>query len=448
LFFHEPKKLRLASFDAKNPFGPGKSYTWLASQFSPSGLHNRERFVHSLAVLDCQAMLDGGWMLPLGQEESIADLVSVYRELPAKRFETLPGEIQPVVVRTLVQDGQTYVYIVNDSPWTVTLKLRVDAPNGCRLDRLGTVPLARDAEGALWSVSLRPYDLVGGRFSAANVKLSQPEVQVAEQAQSTLRRRIRDLAARVATLKDPPPLDAPANASFELKTADDQIAGWSLTEHEGASATLATEEPHHGTQSLRLVNERQVATLRSSTFPTPETGRLSVSLRLRVADPKQQPTLRLALEGRSDDGLYYRSANVGTGTTFPISKRWERFILAANDLPAEGLSELRVRFDLFGPGEVWIDDVKLFDLAFEDAERFELANLIGLADLKLTRKQLADCTQLLDGYWPHFLLAHVPLAQPTPTEKLAPKTRPPEGVENAKKPGRWDQMRDYWQKLW
>ena len=92
LFFHEPKKARLASFDAKNPFGPGNSYTWLASQFSPSGVHNRQRFVHSLAALDCQAMFDGGWMLPLGQEESIADLVSVYRELPGGRFETLPGE--------------------------------------------------------------------------------------------------------------------------------------------------------------------------------------------------------------------------------------------------------------------------------------------------------------------------------------------------------------------
>jgi hypothetical protein len=271
-------------------------------------------------------------------------------------------------------------------------------------------------------------------------------VAVAEQAQLTLRRRIHDLAARVATLKDPPPLDALTNPSFELKTADGQIVGWSLTEHEGASATLATEKPHHGTQSLRLVNERQVATLRSATFPTPETGRLSVSLRLRIADPKQQPTLRLALEGRSDDGLY--CANVGTGTAFPISERWERFILAANDLPAEGLSELRVRFDLFGPGEVWIDDVKLFDLAFADTERFELANLIGLADLQLTRKQLADCTQLLDGYWPHFLLAHVPLAQPPPVEKLASKPRSAEPVDKAKKPGRWDQMRDYWQKLW
>jgi hypothetical protein len=463
LFFHEPKKMRLASFDAKNPFGPGNSYTWLASQFSPSGMHNRERFVHSLAVLDCQAMFDGGWMLPLGQEENIADLISVYRELPGARFETLAGELQPVVVRTRVQDGQTFVYIVNDSPWTVTLKLRVGAPNGCQLDRLGaaaaTVPLARDAEGAIWNVSLRPYDLVGGRFSAANVKLSQPEVTVAEQAQQTLRRRIHDLSARAATLANPPPLAFPINPSFELEAADGQIAGWSLAEHEGASITLSTEKPHDGKQSLRLSNERQVATLRSATFPTPETGRLSVKVWLRIADPKQQPTLELALEGRSDDGLYYRyryAKVLGAGTTAVLTtKGWYEFIFPVDDLPAEGLSELRLRVDLSGPGEVWIDDVKLYDLAFIDKERSELTKLIALADLKLKNKQLADCMQLLDGYWPHFLLAHVPLTQsPTPVvEKPVPRApterRPAEPIDTARKPGRWEQMRDYLQKkLW
>ncbi len=253
LFFHEPKKTRLASFDAKNPFGPGNSYTWLASQFSPSGVHNRERFVHSLAVLDSQAMFDGGWMLPLGQEEHIADLVSVYRELPGARFETLAGEIQPVVIRHLVQEGQTFVYIVNDSPWPVTLKLRIEAPAGCRLDRLGatpaTVPLSSETEGSVWNVNLRPYDLVGGRFSSASVKLSQPTVEVAEQAQLSLRRKIHDLAARVATLADPPPLSAPINPSFEMEMADGQIVGWTLAEHEGASVEPITDEPARAASS-------------------------------------------------------------------------------------------------------------------------------------------------------------------------------------------------------
>ncbi|HTU25221.1 MAG TPA: family 10 glycosylhydrolase [Pirellulales bacterium] len=458
LFFHEPKKLRLASFDAKNPFGPGNSYTWLASHFSPSAVHNRERFVHSLAVLDPLSMFDGGWMLPLGQEESITDLVSVYRELPGARFETLAGELQPVVVRTLVKDGQTFVYIVNDSPWTVTLKLRVDSPAGCRLDRLGiaaaTFPLSRDADGALWNVTLRPYDLVGGRFSAANVTLSNPSVSVAEQAEQSLRRRIQALSARAATLANPPPMSAPANPSFEAESTDSQVAGWTLTERAGSSIALATDEPREGKQALRFSNEQKVATLRSATFPTPATGRISVSLWLRIADPKQQPTLRLALEGRSDDGVYYRPANVlGTGTSAVLNtKDWSQFILSVDDLPVEGLSDLRLRFDLNGPGEIWIDDIKMFDLAFKEKERYELIQLIGMADKKLTNRQLADCSQLLDGYWPHFLLAHVPLSQApiSVAEKPKNQTRPAGPAERSRKPGgRLEQMRDYLQKkLW
>ena len=36
----------------------------------PSGEQNRRRFVHSLATLDAQVMVDGGWLLPMGQEDA------------------------------------------------------------------------------------------------------------------------------------------------------------------------------------------------------------------------------------------------------------------------------------------------------------------------------------------------------------------------------------------
>src|SRR6185503_16718492 len=92
LFYHEPQKARVASFDAKSPFGAANTYTWLVSQMSPSGDRDRRRFVHSLATLDSQAMFDGGWLLPLRQEESLKDIISVYRQLPDERFDTVPGE--------------------------------------------------------------------------------------------------------------------------------------------------------------------------------------------------------------------------------------------------------------------------------------------------------------------------------------------------------------------
>ena len=81
LFFHVPREIHIPSFDQKSPIKP--SYAGLVSQPSPSGPQNRRRFVHDLAALDTQAMFDGGWLLPMGQEDAIRDLVAAYRSLPA-----------------------------------------------------------------------------------------------------------------------------------------------------------------------------------------------------------------------------------------------------------------------------------------------------------------------------------------------------------------------------
>ncbi len=45
---------------------------WSRSR-SPRRSGNRRRFVHSLAAMDSQVLIDGGWLLSMGQEESLAD---------------------------------------------------------------------------------------------------------------------------------------------------------------------------------------------------------------------------------------------------------------------------------------------------------------------------------------------------------------------------------------
>jgi len=52
-----------------------------------------------------------------------------------------------------------------------------------------------------------------------------------------------------------------------------------------------------------------------------------------------------------------------------------------------------------GAGEVWIDDVQVFGLVFEQAELVELSKLITLAEVKLQNGQIGDCLRLLEGYW-------------------------------------------------
>ena len=196
--------VRVASFDAKSPFGAAATYTALVSEIPPSAASNRQRFVHSVATLDAQQMFDGGWLLPLGQEGSLVDLISVYRQLPAMRFDTLAEESQPVVIRTLSRNDETLVYLANDSPWPLSVTMAVNAPRGTHAEKLGNSPgvaaLAETGDSVTWTVELRPYDLAGARFNAAGVKLREPKVKLPEAAVAGLERQIRELRARATGL--------------------------------------------------------------------------------------------------------------------------------------------------------------------------------------------------------------------------------------------------------
>jgi hypothetical protein len=120
------------------------------------------------------------------------------------------------------------------------------------------------------------------------------------------------------------------------------------------------------------------------------------------------------------------------------------------DLPLEPGRQMSVRFDLMGAGEVFIDDVEVYDLSFNRNELVELSKHISLMDLKLQNGQLADCLSLLEGYWPRFLEEHVPLPVGTGAgENLAdrpaqPRKPPPEPrqPESGERTSLLDRMRD------
>ena len=439
LFFHRPREMHIASFDRKSPFKP--SYTWLVSQPLPSDNRNRRRFVHGLAGLDSREMFDGGWLLPMGQEDSIADLAAVYRRLPADRFERLAAEpgspgLQPVTIRYCRREDRTYVYMVNDAPFSATARVYVEGAAGSRLTELTglrQVPaLKHDSRGTYWSVELRPYDLVAAWFSSPDVRLAKPEVVLPEEVHARLGARIRDLGARAATLRKPVPLAVLGNPGFELgPDAEGRIAGWLAPDQPGVGVRLDTTTKNNGRRSVVLSGNGPIGSLVSLPFDSPVTGRMSMWVWLRVADVAKQPPLRLALEGRLDGRPYYRFAPVGAdAANVQLSTQWAPYVFQVDDLPMEGLSRLQVRFDLMGPGEVWIDDVQLFDLRFNEKELRELSKLITVADHQLRSGQLGDCMRLLEGYWPSFLEANVPLDpamanRPKPHRPAAPVDEKP-----------------------
>lgn len=444
LFFQPPHKSRIGSFDAKSPFQP--SYTSLFTQVAPSDHMNRRRLANAMAKTDPAVLCDGGWLLPLGQEAALKDFVAAYRRLPAVRFhrvEEHPWPSQPVVFRYANHQGQTYAYAVNNAPFPVEARVRIDAPAGCRIEELSgrrqLAPLRQDGRRMLvWEVQLKPYDLVAVRLNAPEAHLAAPEAVIPTSIHAALEQRIRGLGQRAAALRGASPSPVIENPRFDAPgSAPDTIPGWAFTRNRpGADVRLDASQPRGGSHCVRMQSDGPVAVLVSRQFAVPTTGRLTVAVWLRVADPESQPPLRLAIEG--DFGsVPYRFASVGASPgsgqpAVPIGSQWGQFLFHVADLPLEPGRQMSVRFDLMGAGEVFIDDVEVYDLSFNRNELVELSKHISLMDLKLQNGQLADCLSLLEGYWPRFLEEHVPLPVGTGAgENLAdrpgqPRKPPPE----------------------
>ena len=134
-----------------------------------------------------------------------------------------------------------------------------------------------------------------------------------------------------------------------------------------------------------------------------------MALWMRAGSANLQPPLRIAIEGVQDDREFYRFAPVGRGAgAMPLSATWAQFVLQVDDLPTRGLQSLRVRLDLLGPGAVEIDDVRVFDLAFDESQRVRLSKILSQAEERSAAGDVGGCLVELDGPWPGFLRAHVP----------------------------------------
>lgn len=417
LFYHERLTLALPSFDAKSPFGPDNTSARLFTHVTPSGESNRQRFVHHLALRDVQYFADGGWMIPLGQEDSLRPLLQTLTQLPARKFETIHPKsttlpTQPLVVRSTVHDGKTYVYVVNDSPWAVTAEIDIESPQPCELQAIGGRTLAQPTwvdRQSTWALDLEPFDVVAAVFPSDKATVATWRVSVDRATYAELRRQVEQLKIRTLKLGNPDPIRVLSNPSFEGAT--DRLPGWIHNQGNGIVIGPDTSSSFEGQQSLKILNQSQaVAWVRSDPFDPPPTGRIAVVVRLRTDTPDDQPPLRLSIEGKYLDGKpLYKPFNVGRHSkAAPISKDWgaNPYVLLINDLPSNQLANIRVGFDLMGPGNVWIDDVLVYDRWFPRHEQNDLMIMRGLAARSLSMGRISDCRQILQGYWSQFLMEH------------------------------------------
>ncbi len=429
----KPLPAGLPEFDALSPYGADKTRIWMAPHFVPAGDSARAELIHAIAAQDPVILLDGGWNIALGQDHQTRRIFETMSQMPPVPFTTASpagddaGQtviVRSAIVNRLPGNGSTtaglepgrYVYMLNNSAQTVTLEFDAKALRGeWRSFGSRSIPKPEDSAaggetGKTWRITLEPYDIVGGYFSDASASVDGWSYQVEDRAglEASLRRQMYRLKTQVSALHRPRPLQYPFNASFELPAEGQESPGWVHSSTAGVEVNPASEG-YEGKQSLHLKSNGAVGWVRSAPFAAPPTGRISMWVWLKVQNVETQPDLRLCIEGKLNGKPYYKYAQIGAGQNSPrLTARWQPYVFHVDDLPANGLSDLRVGFDLMGEGEVWADNVQLYDLWFYDNERDELAKKIAVAEFQLTQGRLLECQQMVDGYWPRFLRTHAP----------------------------------------
>jgi hypothetical protein len=228
--------------------------------------------------------------------------------------------------------------------------------------------------------------------------------------------RVAQLKDRRKTLEMPVPIDVLDNPSFELGSdvsssgaTRPSLPGWEIVEaRRGLLEVVAGREPQGG-RAASFTSANGLSTLRSNPFTRPASGRLSIAAWLRIREGDSQPPLRIALEGDENGREFYRFAAIGgLAGGRPLGTQWTQFVLQVDDLSDAGLKSLRVRFDLLGPGTVEIDEVRLFDLAFDESQRVQLTRMLTVLDQRLAAGDVGGCLVDLAGHWPRYLEAFVP----------------------------------------
>ncbi|GIW92324.1 MAG: hypothetical protein KatS3mg110_0365 [Pirellulaceae bacterium] len=410
VIYHDRIVSRWPDFDRSSPFGAERTRTELYTHAPPAAAEARRRWIQALAAHDANLVLEGGWLLPLGQEDELRPVLEQYRALPADRFETAQPRsaqrIQPLVVRTLSRADRVYVYALNNSPWPVRASLLIDGPADLELQPLAARPistLVRNGQQWLWTVELAAYDMVAGWLNSPRARIVDWQTTVPDEVPRQLAERLRQVNLLTNAAVTRPPLPVLENGHFELPASGNAIPGWTA-KPDTQSVVRVDADAAGGRQSLYMRSNGEDLWIRSSPFRPPPTGRLYVLARIKTR-PGTQPQLRVVLD--NDEDFYYPLV-IGRDGSVPIPTQWaDEFLFPFDNLPVGQLDQIHVGFDLIGEGEVWIDEVQLFDMWIRRDERNALLIASGIAYKNLEQfMNVTDSLHFLESYWPQLLLQY------------------------------------------
>lgn len=452
VFFHPVQTLRLSDFDTQSPFHP--TYTWLSTTFSLADEANRRRFAESLAMMDADVILDGGWMPPLGQESAIRDTIRILRQLPVGRFSSAmmssmnDRRSQPVIFRSFSQNGTNYAYAINLTPFVMEGRVQLQSSlagavsdQAVRLVNGEKLALGQNEQGTYWQVTLAPYQIEAIRFAGAPILLYDPVAFFSGDIRTAFQKQHQLLQQKLQGLRNPTLYMGLENASFEnVSTSESEIPGWQVTtlspsglktaegSGEKTVVRLDHQESHSGNSSLYLATEGHSLRVWSHPFVSSPTGRLSVAVWMKTRST-MAPPLRFLLEGNLHGKKFYRVADL-THSPQKITSEWTPLTINVNDLPLDEALELRIGFELVGSGAIWMDNLQLSDMNFSLEEQKQLAEIFSSFETRIEKGDIVPCVSILESYWMRFLKANVgttaiPTLAVSHTEPSARPFQPP-----------------------
>lgn len=401
----------------------------------PSAQRYRHQLIRSLDGFDAQVLAVGGWGPALGQEDATRETLRTFAALPAGVMQPVAGGNEAtscVRLRKSVHRDHTYVAAVNVSPWPTVLQVVFAQP--IEAVSLPAGPTASGADssfsGQRWQIMLQPGQLAALKIEGpASIRRWSEHPPGGDQFLHQLSESVQNLAARVAMLADPRIYPELANASF-AETAPRAIPAWMHAQHPADSVQLASGGSDD--DYCVLLTNRPGASAKtwivSTPFPAPTTGRLAVSLQARCpatqsgADP---PTLRIGIEGQSRGRPLRRSVTV----TPAADGQWQPqpLWLEVEDLGGDTIEDLRLTIDLLSPGQIWIDDVKLYDFFLTEAERSRLQSQVFLAVQRIRQEDLTAAAKLFDSHWGRYLMnLRVPVKATVQSRAEEPVASPPD----------------------
>lgn len=215
-----------------------------------------------------------------------------------------------------------------------------------------------------------------------------------------------------------------SNATSESKNAagnnEDQssIPGWRAFGPSDVEVSLDDEAANNGKHSLRIVSKGNVGGIICQPFTAPTSGRLCAQISFGIPVGISELPLNVCLVGRYYGKPFNRRVSVGS-TVLKRSHNlnqddaengvvWLRDVVLFDRLPLDGLEDLSLRFELCGVGAVWLDQIRLYKLAFTDAEQNELMKTINTAEFRVSKDRTLDTLFMLDGYWSKMLAEQIP----------------------------------------